>query len=380
MAKKQQNSSGYNELKKAVDDGRIGSLYIFHGEERFLLERSLADIRERLCPDGLDGFNYRRYEGESVTPAELDDAVNTLPFNAERTLVEVFDYDVFGNDRGSDDDESGSGDGDDGGSDDNSGGTVRKDRRLPGDIEKEKLLEIFSDLPDYVCLIFIYDTLAFKPNRSRRINKDILGKTDVIEFAIQDSHLLVKWITAHFNHEGKSINSSDAEYLAFITGGNMSALLGEIGKIIAYTTGDDVARAGIDAVTTPIPDAIVYKMTDAIIAGNTGAAMRILDELLRMREPPQKIIFNISLKMRQLLAARVWIENGLDKDSFMDVCGIRRNLSFQAAPLLRTARGMSLSQCRGAVLACSKTALLLNSSSEPEACLVELAAKLAFLS
>ena len=369
MASKQLAKRTYADFSKTIGSGQVGNFYIFHGEEKFLLERSLADIRDKLCPDGPGGFNYRRYEGSAVTIDELDIAVNTLPGFAERALVEVFDYDIFPRvKRKQDNSDEELEDADEGG---NNGDTAH------ADADRERLLALLSDLPDYVCLIFIYDTLLYKPDKRRKFDAGILACADVMEFEVQEKKLLVSWITRHFKDAGKSISPADAEYLAFITGGYMSSLLGEIGKVSVYSTGERVTRGDIDTVVTPILDTVIYKLTDALVSGNNAAALRILDELLRMREAPHRILFNISVKMRQLLAARVWVEHGLDRASLMEVCGIRYD--FQATPLMNTARKTSLPQCRSAVLACSDSALLMNSSAAPEACLIELVAKLGYV-
>ena len=341
MAQKKQTVDGYSRFSASIKGGQVGNLYIFHGEERYLLESSITALRKLLCPDGLGSFNYRRYEGAALSLDEFDDAVNTLPVFAERTLIEVFDFDVFGGEY------------------------------------RERMADVFSDLPEYVCIVFVFDTLPFKPDRRRKPDAKILKHADAVEFSVQDKSLLIKWITRHFEDSGKRIGKADAEYLALITGGLMSSLHGEIGKVSAYATGDIITRSDIDMVVTPVLDTVIYKLTDAIISRKNAEALRILDELLRMRESPHKILFSISLKMRQLLAARVWVENGLGRDSFMEMCGIRYD--FQAAPLLSTAKKTNLLQCRNAVLACSETAFLLNSSPEPETCLIELLARLAFL-
>ena len=341
MAQKKQSADGYSRLNASLKEGQIGCLYFFHGEEKYLLESSIAGLRKQLCPDGLDGFNYRRYEGAVFSVDELEAAVNTLPVFAERTLVEVFDYDVFSGE------------------------------------DKDRLAELFSDLPEYVCVVFVFDTVPFKPDKRRKQDSEMLGRADAVEFSIQDKSLLIKWITRHFADAGKGVSHADAEYLAMITGGYMTALSSEIEKAAAFAGGDVVTRSDIDAVVTPVIDAVIYKLTDALVGHENAAALQILDDLFRMHEAPHKILFSVSLKMRQLLAARVWVESGLGKDSLMDVCGIRYD--FQASQLMGIAKKTDLARCRSAVLACSETAFLLNSSSEPEACLVELVARLAFL-
>jgi len=339
MDKKKQNVN-YDNLISSLKTGEIGRLYIFHGEERYLLERCLASLRTLVCPDGLDGFNYKRYEGKGLRVDEIEDAVNTFPAFAEKTLVEIHDYDIFRSDA------------------------------------KEQLCDVFADLPDFVCVVFIYSTIEYKPDGRVKINKELLKNASVVEFVVQDQDNLIKWIRRHFRDTGKSISISDAEYLAHLTGGLMATLNGEIEKTAAYSKHDTVTRQDIDAVVTPILDTVAYKLSEALINRSNKQALQLLDELFQMREAPHKLMFSISLKMRQLLAARVCIENNLGRATLMDICGIRHD--FQARILMNTANKATLSTCRNAVLYCSETALELNSTTEPESRMIELITRLTF--
>ena len=292
-----------------------------------------------LCPEGLDGFNYKRYDGKGLSVDEFEDAVDTFPVFAERTLIEIHDFDIFKSDA------------------------------------KPRLNDIFSDLPDHVCVLFIYSTLEYKPDGRQKINKDLLKHAIVIDFVVQEQDKLVKWIKRHFNDAGKNITTGDAEYLAFITGGLMASLNGEIEKTAAYAKGENITRNDIDAVVTPVLDTVAYKLTDAIISRDNIRALRTLDELFQMREVPHKLIYSISLKMRQLLAARICIENNQNKAALMEICSIRHD--FQARTLFNTAEKATLADCRNAVLDCSETALELNSSADPESRIIELITRLA---
>lgn len=336
--KTKSKNNNYDALVSSIKSGDLGNFYIFHGEERYLLERCLADLRALLCPDGLDGFNYKRFEGKGLSADELESAINTLPAFAERTLIEIHDFDIFKNDA------------------------------------KPRLCEIFSDLPDYVCIVFIYSTVEYKPDGRQKINKEILKYANLVEFVVQDQDKLVKWIKRHFLDAGKDIITSNAEYLAFITGGLMASLKGEIEKTSAYARQKNITREDIDAVVTPVLDTVAYKLTDALVSRDNVRALATLDELFRMREAPHKLIYSISLKMRQLLAARICIENNISGTAFMNMCGIRHD--FQARALLSTADRATLSDCRSAVLFCSMTALELNSSADPESRMIELVCRL----
>jgi len=341
MPPKNKSNDDYKAFLAALKSGEIGCFYIFHGEERYLLRHCLTGLRDLLCPSGLNGFNYKRYEGKALTIDELSEAIDTLPNFSERTLIEIHDFDIF----------------------------------KANESDKKRLGEILSQLPEYVCIVLIYDALDYKPDRRVKANSAILQYASVVEFSVQEQSLLIKWIAKHFADAGKRISSADAGYLALITGGYMSTLLGEIEKTAAFARDEVITRADIDAVVTPVLDAVVYKMTDAIAKRDHILAMNIMDELLRMKEAPHRLLFSISLTMRQLMAARVCIESKRHVKDLMQMCNLRYD--FQAKALMDTARNMNISGCRKAVLHCSQAALELNSTTEQEACLTELILKLA---
>jgi len=333
------NNKSYDALTSSIRSGDVENLYIFHGDERYLLDYSLKNLRVLLCPDGLNGFNYKYYEGKGLSIEELEDAVNTLPAFADKTMIEIHDFDIFKSD------------------------------------EKKLLCNVFSDLPDYVCIVFVYSFMEYKPDGREKLNKEILKYANVIEFNVQEQDKLVKWIKRHFMDTGKSISTNDAEYLAEVTGGLMTVLQGEIEKVAAFCTHETITRWDIDTVVSPVLDTVVYKLTDAVISGDNTRALLQLDELFQMREAPHKMLYSISLKMRQLLTARVCIENNLRGIILMDICGIKHE--FQARTLLSTANKTTLSVCKSAVLLCSESAIELNSTADPESGITELVLKLA---
>jgi len=330
----------FDTLTSSIKQGEVDNLYIFHGEERYLLERSLDSLRKLLCPEGLSGFNYNYFDESTLTIDALENAINTYPVFADKTLIEVHDFNLFKSDA------------------------------------RERLCELFADLPDYVCIIFVFSAIEYKPDGRQKLNKEILKYASVVDFVAQAQDRLVKWIKRHFADAGKSISINDAEYLSFITGGLMVNLKGEIEKAAAYSKSETVTKQDIDAVVTPVLDTVAYKLTDALVNRNNRQALQVLDELFQMREVPHKLIYSISLKMRQLLAARVCIENKLDKNKLMTLAGIRHE--FQARMLMSTAGKATLSECRTAVLSCASTAFALNSSSsDPESQMIELVTRLA---
>ena len=57
------DNSAMKELKRALKEGTPGRLYVFHGEETYLREYYLNELKKALLPDGLDAFNLHTVSG-----------------------------------------------------------------------------------------------------------------------------------------------------------------------------------------------------------------------------------------------------------------------------------------------------------------------------
>ena len=306
------------------------------------MERYLEKLRKLLIPDGLEEFNHRRFEGRSLTAAAIVDAIDMLPVFSDRTLIEVRDYDLF----------------------------------KAAESERKLLISYLLDIPEYVCLIFIFDTIEYKPDKRLKDSKDILKNAHEVEFALQDGEKITRWVYKHVKEGGKAISLNDAEYLAFITGGQMTALNTEIEKLCSYAVGDVITKQDIDACVIPVPDAVTYKLANAIIAGNSTLATTMLSDLMRMREPAHKILYTLASTMRQLLWARLCLDSGKNTRYLTENFAFK--YEFQARNLMADAQKIDTEICRKAVLLCSNAALSMNSGSDPEASLAELIAALCF--
>lgn len=102
MAKKESRgrSGGYEALRTAIKAGVPANLYIFYGEERYLLQNMVQQLKELLIPGGFEEFNYHRLGGKGLTVQELAETAEAMPMMAEHTLVTVTDLDIFKLDEG----------------------------------------------------------------------------------------------------------------------------------------------------------------------------------------------------------------------------------------------------------------------------------------
>lgn len=326
--KKKQTDDSYRVLSDDLKAGRAERLYFFHGEEPYLMERSLEQLRRLLIPEGAGAFNHHRLEGKNVTPALLSDTVDLLPVFSERTLIEVRDYDLF---------------------------------KAP-EADRAVLQQLLTDLPEYVCLVFIFDTVPYAPDTRLKMVKAVLACGQAVDFPLQESGRLVRWIVRHAADEGKEISRSDAEYLSFLTGGQMTALNTEIAKLCSYCSGKTVTRADIDVCVTPTVEAQSYRLADAVIAGDRRQAVSLLSDILQLQVPVHYVLGALSGTIRNLLYARLAIDAGKNAAWLESEFHIAR--SFQATRAMDSARRLTTERCRNMVLLCSEAALDANNGGE----------------
>ena len=341
MAGKKTGGSAYADLRRAIREGSPGKLYVFHGEEKYLMEESLAALRELLVPAGLEEFNLRTFTGRDIDVGELVEAVDNLPMMSERTLILVTDFDLFG----------------------------------CSEAKKELLTAAFSDLPDYLCLVFVYDALDYKIGRGKF--QDLVKKTGtIVEFAPVERHDLLDWIRRRFRELDKEIDDREGEYLIFLCGGLMTGLKSEIGKIASYAKGERITRADIDAVADPVLEARVFDMTDAVGSRDFARALSILSELYALNQHPIMILAILGKHLRQLYSARLVLESGKGTPALMELWNMKT--SWQAGKLMKCAQGCTLDWCRGAVRMAGETDLALKSTGrDAEDILTEFILKLA---
>ena len=311
MAKKAAPTNGLSELKTAIKNKELGRLYFFHGEESFLLNHYLGQMKKLSLDPLTESFNYHRLNNETFDIRSFADAVENLPMMAEHTFVQVDDIDLFKMNEG----------------------------------DRSKMVEILSDIPDYCTVVFTYLTVSWKPDKRLKKLWEAVDAGSIVEFAKQDQRDLIAWVTRHFAARKKRIDSGLCAYLIDITGGTMTALIGEIDKICSYSGADEIKKSDIDAVTEPVLDAVVFQMTDLLSAGRYDQALGKLQQLLKMQQEPLAILGAVGGHFRRISTARTLLDNGCNTSDLQKLCGIP---DYPARKTMESARRFRPEFCRKA--------------------------------
>ena len=337
MAKKQASGNGLQTLKLALKNKEPERLYIFHGEEVFLLNHYLSQMRKLLLDPLTESFNYHRLTNETFDIRAFADAVENLPMMAENTFVQVDDVDPFKMNEG----------------------------------DRTKITEILSDIPEYCTVVFTFETVSWKPDkRLKKLWEAIEGNAQIVEFARQDQRDLIAWVTRHFAAHKKQIASDLCAYLIDITGGTMTALSGEIDKICAYSGADVIKKSDIDAVTEPVLDAVVFQMTELLSAGRYADALQKLQQLLKMQEEPIKILGAVGGHFRRISTAKQLQEAGKSPADLQKLCAPMPD--FAARKTMEAARRFRPEFCAAAASLILETDYRMKTSFDDNERLLEL--------
>ena len=315
MAKNSLSDGAFQNLKAAVRNKNIDRLYFFYGEETFLLSHYLEAIKKQLLDQLTESFNFHRFTSENFDLAAFVEAVENLPMMAEHTLVQVDDIDIF---------------------------------KL-NESEREKIAQLFCDIPEYCTVIFTYLTVVWKPDkRLKKLWEAVESSGLAVEFRKQDQRELIPWVSRHFASQKKRISNELCAYLIDITGGTMTALSGEIQKICAYSGSDEIKKSDIDAVTEPVLDAVIFQMTDRISEGSYDKAFQSLQQLLKMQQEPLAILGALGGQFRRLTVAKCLLDQGKSAYELQKLSGIP---DYPARKTMEAARHMEKSFCgRASVL------------------------------
>ncbi len=334
-AKKTEN--GLAQLKNDLKQKTFRQLYIFYGEEDYLKSHYLKALQKEVVQEEFAEFNLQQFEGKGLTPETLTEAVESYPAFAERKMVIVRDFDLY---------------------------------KAPAAFQ-DTLKEMLSDLPEYICLVFYYDTLEFKADKRTKLHTLLEKTACFVEFAHIEERELMSWVKRQVRALGKDIDNDTCSYFLFLCGNSMTNLTAEIEKAAAHATLHEIKRYSIDAVCTRVLDAVIFDLTDAITVKKFDRAIAIVGDLIAQKNNEVVIFTSVSRHMQRLYAAKLNEQAHGSSRDLMPLIGSKS--SFYAQKLTSAARSVSTSWLREAIRICGETDAALKSSAADKQKIIELA-------
>ena len=95
MAARETKPNGKSQLIRDLKNGEFATLYIISGEESYMKEYYLRQLRQKVVDETFADFNLIEFEGKGLTPEMLTEAIDSYPAMADKKLIIVKDFDLF---------------------------------------------------------------------------------------------------------------------------------------------------------------------------------------------------------------------------------------------------------------------------------------------
>ncbi len=300
----------HTEFFSALRAGQIEKCYLFEGEEEFTKQAALKALREKTAGGDFAAMNDTRLVDPA--PDALIAAAETLPFMSEKRFLEVRDSAML---------------------------LSGKAKEYDEDSAVKRLDGYLGELPDTAVIVFC---VRGKADGRKKLYQALKKKARIVSFDPLDDGELAQWIARTLKKEGKKISKAACQRLWFSAGRDLTLLNNEIGKLTAYA-GDreEVTEADVDAICVQSTEYKVFDMADALLSGQGGKALRMLDGLLRDGEERLMLLSLLGRQCRQLRYAKALAAAGSQPGEIAGKLGVP---PFVARKTLDMARSYTLEQ------------------------------------
>ena len=279
-----------DELEKDLKVGKLDSLYLFYGEEKFLIESSLKKIK-KLFGELINGINYITIDDSNVNNLISD--LETPAFGFEKKLIIVKNTNLFKKET--------------------------KAKKSENSDLKEKINAFLKDniemIRQSVVLIFVEETIE-----KCKLLSTIEENGVVCNSEYQKANQIQARLKAIFNAYEVQIEPFTLMYLIESCGTNMQDLINESRKLIEYAgKGGKVEKADIDKLCIKKVESVIFDLTDSLGKKNTKEAIDVLRNLILAKEPVQKIMITLYNHFKKLYLTKLALKLNKDVASSLDL-------------------------------------------------------------
>ena len=251
-----------------IKAGTFKRVYLFYGPEAFIKRSAIDKLKERALAPGLEELNLTVLSAPSAQ--QVIESCETMPMMSDYRVVIVRDCGLI------------------------SSGKAKDEAQ-----DSQLLCDYLDRVPETTCLLFDADA-AFDKNK--KLSKALLALPGAVSFAALNDARLGQWMNQTLRPAGKRMARDACDMLAFYSGRDLTALVGELEKLAAYVQErQDITAQDVEAIATRTAECTVFTMVDALCEGRAQEAFRLLGVLLQDGEEYGRVLAMITRQYRNLM-------------------------------------------------------------------------------
>lgn len=185
------------------------------------------------------------------------------------------------------------------------------------------------------CLVLTASTLKMKDVQASALWRPLLETEAALAFPRLREREVLTWLEQEAKQQGKRLEPGVARLLVAVAGSNLADLAQELEKLILYCgTGADLTLVAAKQVATQSRSHSIFELVEALGESRPEKALRVLQRLLALGEPPSLILVMLARQLRLLLRTQDKLAQGLPPAQLAKELGV---LPFVAEKLQRQA-------------------------------------------
>jgi DNA polymerase III subunit delta len=253
----------YAEFQQSVKGNRFAPIYLFHGEEDFLIDEGVQLIVDKVLDEGSKGFNLDVVYGSKVDAKDVVGHASSFPMMGEKRVVVVKEFE-----------------------------------KLAGtDTEKEVVAAYVNKPLESTILILV----SLAPDFRKKPFTDLKKRAEVVECKPLYDNLIPGWIADRIRHQGRDANPEACRLIQAYVGNSLRSLQNELDKLYVFL-GDrkKITLEDIAAVVGATKGFTIFELQNAIGRKDAKEAIKILERMLEAGQSPQMVIVMLSRFFTQL--------------------------------------------------------------------------------
>ncbi len=303
-------------LTKAWQTGKVGKVYVLHGEEEFLRSEILHAAPQILVPEeSTRSFNFDLLYGADTTMAQIITMALGYPMMAERRLIIVREAERVLRAKPA-------------------GSAGARGKKKATD---DPLLRYLAK-PNPDCVL-IFDMEKFGA-RNQSPFRELSEKADVIEFAALKEGEVVDWLRGRATELKRKLSPEAARLMVSHLGTSLRDHANELDKLLTYTSGkSEITSKDIEQVVGASREHNVFELTKAIGSGNKAIAATIALKMMEADKDQRQFLFVMLARfIEQLIIAREMASKGAGDASIADALEMRGGAAYFVKETIAIAR------------------------------------------
>jgi len=274
-------------LDTKIEKEEFSPLYLFVGEETFMIDEALTKLREKVLKEGLSDFNLNIFYASDCEIEQVKDAIETLPMMAAKRLVILKQaHDLSAN-------------------------------------ELESLISVVEKPVDSTIFVMV----GTKADMRKKFFKSFESHGEVVKFSRLFDNQLNPWIQYIAKKHDLKINDQVTEVLKDCVGSNLSEMNNELAKVAQYlgASPDNIKDVTIDDIGSVVSQTrieTVFELVNCMGRQDRAGSFMHLAHLLDHGQNEVGVLALTIRHFRILLLCQEALKEGLSASQIASRVGV----------------------------------------------------------